>query len=514
MLILITCLLLFVSALALVILRAARPNARYGWLVAAGGAALAFISVFAWRALMPFEWTLPAWQPIGIFPTPLSFRADGAAWALVTSILALILSILLTAATRHVFGNSLSWAGTLTLGGIGALAVAANNPLTLLLMWALIDLAELISQLSSVNGARNNERAVISFSMRISGNALLLWSYMAGFSSGSAFTFQSISPGAGVYLVIAAGLRLGVFPLHLPYDSGSSLRRGFGTALRLVGAASTLGALGHVQIPPSGATPILMVLASAAALYGGWMWLRSPDELIGRPYWMIGIAALSALSALNGSPTGAAAWACALILAGGALFLSSVQDARLNRALLVGSWSLSSLPFSLTASAWMGGLSFIFPFALASQALLTAGFIRHAMRISGNDSLADQPAWARGVYPAGIILLLSVQFLLGFLGWDGAAQTGNLILALPASFLALGLVWGTRRFRILNPVRAHWVSAADSGVNGLYQGLWSLYHGLARMGLAVTDALEGEGGIMWTLLFLALFISIITGGIQ
>jgi predicted permease len=37
---------------------------------------------------------------------------------------------------------------------------------------------------------------------------------------------------------------------------------------------------------------------------------------------------------------------------------------------------------------------------------------------------------------------------------------------------------------------------------------------LARLGLAVTDALEGEGGIMWTLLFLILFISIIVQGIQ
>jgi hypothetical protein len=514
MLTLITCLLLFVSALTLVILRVAQPNARYGWLVATGGAELAFISAFAWLPLMPFELNLPAWQPLYLFPISVSFRADGVAWALAVCILALTLSILLTAVTRPVFGNSLSWAGTLTLGGMGVLAVAANNPLTLLLVWALLDLAELISQLSSVDGARNNERVVISFSTKISGNALLLWSYISSYSSGSAFTFQSLPPGAGVYLVIAAGLRLGVFPLHLPYDAGSSLRRGFGTALRLVGAVSTLSVLGHAQIAPSNATPILMIFASAAALYGGWMWLSSPDELIGRPFWIIGMASLSMLSALNGNPTGAGAWTCALILAGGALFLSSVQDVRLNRALLVSAWSLSSLPFSLTASVWLGGLNFVFPFMLVSQALMTAGFIRHTLRLTGTESLEDQPAWARGVYPAGIVLLLLVQILLGSLGWDGALQTGNLILALPASFLALGLVWGTRRFRIFNPVRAHWVSVAGSRVNNLYQGLWSVYLGLARMGLAITDALEGEGGIMWTLLFLALFISLITGGVQ
>jgi hypothetical protein len=37
--------------------------------------------------------------------------------------------------------------------------------------------------------------------------------------------------------------------------------------------------------------------------------------------------------------------------------------------------------------------------------------------------------------------------------------------------------------------------------------LWILYRALRRISQTATDALEGEGGIMWTLLFLALFIS-------
>ncbi len=41
-------------------------------------------------------------------------------------------------------------------------------------------------------------------------------------------------PQAGLLLIVAAGLRLGVLPVHLPYNSESSLRRGLGTMLRLV----------------------------------------------------------------------------------------------------------------------------------------------------------------------------------------------------------------------------------------------------------------------------------------
>ncbi|HNM38266.1 MAG TPA: hypothetical protein PKI33_14445, partial [Anaerolineales bacterium] len=210
MLILVTCLLLFITALVLVILRATQPNARYAWLVAAGGATLAFVSVFVWLAQIPFQLTLPVWKPESLFSTPILFSADGVSWALAISIAALTLAVIFTVVTRSVVFNSLSWAGILVLGGMGILAVTANNPLTLLLMWALLDMTELGTQLSSVSGEKNNERVVISFATRMIGIGLLLWAYIESFTGGGMVVFQTMPPDTGVYLVIAAGLRLGV----------------------------------------------------------------------------------------------------------------------------------------------------------------------------------------------------------------------------------------------------------------------------------------------------------------
>ncbi|NWF63534.1 MAG: hypothetical protein HXY38_04430 [Chloroflexi bacterium] len=512
MLILVPFLLMMITALALVVLRVTQPEARYAWLAAASGGMLAFISVFVWLAQMPMDLMFAIWRPQNIFQTPIFFRADGVSWAPAIAIAALTMSVLMTAVTRPVFRTSLAWAGTLSLGGLGILAVTANNPLTLLLIWALIDLTELLTQIRSVQGEKNSERVVISFSTRAFGIMLLLWSSIESLAGGGILTFETMPDNTDIYLVIAAGLRLGALPLHLPYSADSSLRRGFGTALRLIGGISTLSVLERVAIRETPFTPVLIILITAAALYGGWMWLRAPDELNGRPYWMIGMASLSVLAALLGNPVGSVAWACALALVGGALFLSSVQISGLSHALLIGAWSLSSLPFSLTASAWLGSFSFITPFGVAAQALLAAGFIRHGLRTNNAESLDDQPGWAKAVYPAGIIVLLVTQILLGWIGWDGAFKIGTILPAISASILTVGLVWATRRFRIFNPVRAHWVTSA--GINRLYQGLWSLYRGLARLGLGITQALEGEGGIMWTLLFLALFISIVAQGIQ
>lgn len=514
MLILISSLLLFITALTLMILRMTLANARTAWLVAIGGGILTMLSVFAWLTQMPFEFALPAWQPQTLFVNPILFRADGLSFPFALSISTLTLAILLTAVARSAFTNSYTWAGVLALGGLGLLAVTANNLFTLVLVWGALDITELLAQLRSVEGPAQNEKVVISFSTRVFGIGLLLWANIVSLASGSAFDFQSISPNAGLYLIAAVGLRLGVLPLHLPYSDESTLRRGFGTSFRLISAASSLALLAHVpeESLVSSLTPFMFVLAVIAALYGGWMWLRAPDELTGRPYWVIGLAALSVISALSGNSLGAVAWGCALVLVGGSLFLSSIQHIWLNRALLFGAWSLSALPFSLTGAAWLGALGFFSPFVIAAQALLIAGFIRHALRPADRDSLESQPIWMRTVYLSGIILLITFQFLLGLTGWDGALQIGAWLHALLASLLTAGLVWATPRLRILNPIRAHWVGPAASGVNSIYQNLWSLYRLFEGISQMIIKTLEGESGIMWTLLFLILFISYFAQG--
>lgn len=512
MLILISCLFFFLVSLILVGLRIFRPEARYTWLVALGGAMLGFVSVFLWLMQLPVNIALPGVPTLDAFHSSLLFTADGVSFPFALATAGLILSILLTAVAQPVYVNTLVWAGTLALGGVGILAVTANNPLTLLLLWASLDLTELIIHLSSIHGASNNEKVVISFSARAFGIGFLLWGSMTSIAEANTFEFQSMSASAGIFLAIASGLRLGVLPLHLPYAPESNLRRGFGTALRFISAASSLILLGRIPVGvfTSSLTPILIFMTLIVALYAGWAWLRAPDELNGRPYWVIGIASLSILSALSGNPVGAVAWGCALLLVGGALFLASAQNIVLNRIMLLGAFSISALPFSLTASAWLGNINFFISLSSVAQALMMAGFIRHALRSSNRDALDNQPAWMQVMYLSGIILLILIQFFLGFFGWEGAMQIGAWMQAIVAALLTFGLVWASRRFRIFNPVRAHWVSTTESRLSNLYQGLWALYRFFHRGSQIVTTILEGEGGIMWTLLFLVLFVALIT----
>ena len=516
MLILLTVTTLIITAIALLILQFAAPNFRYNWLIATGGALLGWISVFVWQPQMPLAVQFPAWQPEVLFSQSPTFVGDGIAWTFTVSLTTLCLAILLTAVVRSNFPRPINWVGTLILTSLGILAVLADNPLTLVLIWAAIDISELIAQMRVMKDPALSERTVVAFASRAAGTIVLLWADMVSVANGQALDFRSAPPQAGLYLILAVGLRIGVLPLHLPYSGESTLRRGFGTGLRMISAASSLILL--ARIPPtslaSPITPYLSILVSLAAVYGGWQWLRAPDELTGRPFWLIGMGSLAVAAALRANPVGATAWGCGLILAGSALFLSSEQNKWLTRALLIGAWGISGLPFSLTATGWNSGLVppllgwLAWPILIAAHAMLVTGFIRHSLRTTTRVSSEDQQIWAKNVYPIGISLLLLILLLLGVFGWEGTLQFGNWFVAVLTSILIVGLMWLTPRLRILNPIRAHWVHPANtSWLDWGYQALWNVYRQLGRLSNIISNVLEGESGVMWTLLVLVLFVS-------
>jgi hypothetical protein len=487
-------------------------------MLATGGALVSWFSILFWQLNLPLRFQLPPWEPSNLFLESLSFTADSLTWPLAISIATLSLAVILTATARKNFPDPLPWAATLILGGLGLFAVLADNPLTLLMAWSAIDLTELVTQLRSVDGPQSSEKVVTAFAARLAGAGILLWASMVSISTGAPLNFQEAPPQAGLYLLLASGLRLGLFPLHLPYASESAIRRGFGSALRLISAASSVVLMARIPAASvtSVFTPLLLTLATLAAIYGGWMWLRSPDELTARPFWLIGLASLAMASALRGNSVGAVAWSCAMLLSGGALFLSSAHNLWLSRALWIGILGITALPFSVSATGWESTIPPfwpMWPFLLFAQALLLAGYLRHAVRPTLRDNFASLDRAAQYVYPSGIIILLAIVVLLGFWGWEGAFQVGAWPLALVGVLLGGMVSWLAPRLRLLTPLRAHWVRPTPSSwMDWLFRGLWAVYRLLGRLSNSFSSMLEGDGGFMWTLLFMVLFISLIIQG--
>ena len=118
------------------------------------------------------------------------------------------------------------------------LAVLSANLLTLILAWTLIDLIELVILQANSSERTLGIQTVMSFAMRVSGTVLAMVAALISRSQNLPPTFAQMPAINALLLLLAVGLRLGVLPLNLPTAQTLIVRRGLGTTLRIVPAAS------------------------------------------------------------------------------------------------------------------------------------------------------------------------------------------------------------------------------------------------------------------------------------
>ncbi len=530
-LILLPVLLLFLTALGIVILQQARPSVGYAWLIGSLGALVTAAVVTGMRWYLPLGIEVNAVSAFPGFSSPPSFSLDRYSWPYVFSMAVLALGFLLTDSARlETEARPLNWAAGLGLVGICILTLMSANPITLVLTWTAVDLAELMMVLMQGAGRRAGEQMVIAFSVRVSGTVLILTAVLVARSQGIDFQLLQIPSSLGIYMLLAAGLRLGVLPLNIPYFRDVYPWRGLGNVLRMIGPASSLVLLGRMpsDLPIADWRVLLLGLSGLAAVYGAAMFLNAKDEISGRPYWFAALAGLAVASVINGSPQASIAWGTALILFGSVLFFFSARRRQILYIPALGVIGISGLPFTPAASGWqgvIGGSAGMFSlFAIITVVLLIWGYLRHAWR--GRDELYRMERWVHTIYPTGLLIMIAAGAANGYLGWPGSRTVGIWWASITAALIAGGgivLALSLRSRFDDQEISGRWLSvfarriggvlAAIFRLNWLYRFLAWLYGIVQSFIQLLTAMFEGDGGILWALVILALLISqIIAGG--
>jgi len=523
------------APVALMVIYFFRPGSRWNWGVAVGGGGLAWLGVLVITALVKggagtYMIPLQSWNITPEFPFSTMLLIDQVSWPFAAATVTLVMSVLLTAVMRPTPMGWYAWGGSLAIGGLALLAVWAGNPLTLLLAWAAIDILEAIVIHIQVRENAIREGISASLAARFGGLAVLILVILLARSRGVVLAFDNIPDFVNPYLLVTAGLRLGVLPLQLPFLSEPPLRRGVGTVLRLVPAISALTLLVRIASTPAPQNLLipLLSLSALAALYSGISWLTAEDELSGRAFWILGMAALAVGSAVRGDPAGSMAWGLAMLYAGAQLFLYSARFAWLEPVMFLGVLGISMLPFSpswpaarlLASGLWPEALPFIIIGLLFFTAnfLLLIGYIRHFRR-----SIPPQTGFeplTRLVYVTGLLLLpLShwiFYFLYGIPDWR-TVPTAMWWTPLISTGLAIS-VWVFYRqdplfllqqgsFRGgLNWSATFWGKLLS--LKWLYLALFEIYRRVGRFFDALGRLLEGDGGVLWALLLLLLLYSL------
>jgi hypothetical protein len=191
-----------------------------------------------------------------------------------------------------------------------------------------------------------------------------------------------------------------------------------------------------------------------------------------------------------------------------------------NKYLLIlaffGLLGLFALPYT---PAWDGVYLFAAPFELWMIMLLfvhvslLVGYVKFIL-LPG-DQLSGVERWVWVIYPWGLALIPFTQFIIGILG--GRRLSSNIVdwYGLVPIILA-GLVFLTYR-RVFDNARWKRITGrlvpliqAIFSLNWLYRSIWLLYHGLGRGVRFLTGVLEGDGGVLWALLLLVLFVTLLT----
>ena len=436
---------LLLPPLILVVLDRVKPGSKFRWIIIFSGVMASCISVLLWQLNFPARIPLPVWQPISLFQFQPTLLVDSVSWPYSLSLVALAGAIILTSGMREEKSSS-SWIFTLLNTALGVLAVSAGDPLTLALVWTAMDMMVLIVGLFLPQGQEHGRSIISAFIFRFLGTGILLVSCLVGPGVILPLSFEGL-PGTLLLMLMVAGLRLGIVPIRLQNPDEATTRRGLYTNFRLVSAAASLAFLARIpgQAQPSPWNLVAFILLVVLSTWVGWKWFSSSSDIHGRPFWIMGVASLLAVSSLISDPQVGMAWGVMLVLSGGLLFLFSTHDRKILWLPLISLLGLAALPFTPAAGVWVptSGSSWIpILFILPAQSLLLSGFIRQVLQ-PGERLDKSRERWTRLLYISGLLLLLGVMIILGTWGWYGAARLGTwwasiIVIILSAFFFYLG----------------------------------------------------------------------------
>jgi hypothetical protein len=510
--------LLLLAALAISLLGLFYPKFKYHWLIAFGGGVFTMISIWALRSTLPLTQSIGGGEVSILILPAFSLQIDEVTWPFALALVTLCLAVVMTDVGRAAETSWVVWAGDLGITSLGLFAVLAQNPMTLLIGWALVDVVELAILLRQIKRAETRQRVLYFFATSVLGSMFVLGAIISAGNQGLDLSFSTIPSQAQLFLVLAAGLRMGVFPLQVAFLKEVHHLRGQGTLLRLIPPATSMPLLVYAAftpVSPAWRYPLLG-LSVLAALYGGIGWARAQNELQGRIYWIISLAGMAFIGTMQFRPEAAQTWGLAMLYGGAALFLASVRTRWMVSLGIFSLLTISALPFMPTYS----GLTLFEPFNIfvifipMAHAALLLGYLRHASRQSA--PLKGVERWVHVIYPMGLILLpvtflFSSMFSPDILG-SISPPLWPLISTFVVAAAAAVFIWKKIKIpeQILNPMDKVF------SLKWLYPLLGWLYRGVGWAAREVTLLIEGEGGVLWALVLLVLLVSIlaqITSGV-
>jgi hypothetical protein len=506
------------------------PNSRRGamGLVPVIAVILAAFAGLALGLRVPSEVTLSTW-PAPLFNSSLKLIGDRVSWLFQLALLLLALTVHLTGLSRPGGPRLGARTAGLLITAAALAAVQSEDLLTLALTWAVFDAVYFLSWVLLTSGENIESQATLSLTFNVLATFCVMAAALDGLRSeqtGFVLGSTPLSDRATLLLWVAVIFRSGVFPFDQARSSDVIVRPGLGSLLRLAPAALAFDLLTHLAMASAGESPLKPWLTAAACLgllLGAAQLWQTAEPRSGIRHAVLAQSSLVILAALwGGAAAGSAVLALGLATLAGAaaLFLSNgySETARWwTLSSILGVVVLAGSPLTVgfvgMAGMYAGFLSaggwLVFVIAALGQVILTAAYIRLALW-PGEPVPAAEPI-VGVAYLFGLAAPLTLALIGGFAA-VGLSRVGNappFSLFSAASLPALGAVvvaglGGLAAWRFESVIRIQaqstWSTVAQVARLGwLYSSFWEAYRLVGRVLRTTADIVEGEGGVLWTI---------------
>ena len=494
-----------------------RPS-RTQWVVSTSfGVIVWFLSLLLFVAI-PNAASFSVWQPASLFQTPFEFSLDKTSWGIAYCITTVLLSMILTAATRPDIASTAVRVFWFLYAALAMLAVFAINLLTVVLAFALIDLSSFIFYIYFTENVDDIRQAIIRAGIDLGG---LLFIVAAAWVNsidghGVGLSATSFSAPAAFLFLVGILLRLGLIPLRFGRPSFSPLRRGVGTLLRLYPPALALLLLS--RFIGNGAPEFIKVWLAVAGtigiLIGGIRWVLEEDRNSASPFLVMGLAGIGILTSIGASTNGDVLFATSalLLLVGGVLSLIQIHTPShrvwpvFAAALLVGMpWSPGGLISSeMGQSALNEGMWIQMFVGIIGLSCLGLGAIHIYF-------LEEEP-WPTGesliriMYSMGLALPVLVSIGLGLWMDDTFSIYGGLV-SVTAVAVGVGAFFSLRNIGAV--VNDRWRAVflfLRFDPQRIYSVFWTTLRRFLTIARSIGDLFEGEAAMLWMFAFIALLL--------
>jgi hypothetical protein len=514
---LIPILILIGGAVGVTVLHFVPRGTGFAWLLSVITSLAAWIVFLVSKNYLPLMYSTEILSDIAINLKLPAFQIDLIIWPMVLSILAIVNGTLISSASRiGLDANSREWASILLLGVIGIGACVSQNVITALVLIGIFDMADLVITLFSAK----HERANFTFLFWRLASLILFFAVYSwnGLDSTNTNDWEKLQPIPAQIALIACIIRFGVSPVigitGLPRRTSSGLE----TARLIIGFIITSSIIVQLPVFSSSITGkilfliylLLSILVSITRLQKG----TSDTEAL---CWQIIGGALICAEYIYGYSASAIMFLSAFI----PVMFIILQPFKRGRYLItigiIGILGFSGVPFTPNNSGLSGfGMAGQIPGILFVLLLIPIFYQMIKSVISyTTDTNPNIEQWASGMAPTGALLVIISSWCIFFL-WQPNSSTFNLsIQSIIMAVGGIGVFLG-EKFHLFDikpvtlKVQKFFVSRREKIRLPENLDLSSVVDFVEKPILFITQLFEGDGGILWAVLSLALIITIIS----